>query len=82
METDTGRSILMSDTHVHHRGNIEKEKYSVVTDTGRSILMSDTHVHHSVNMGKYSVVTGQKEEGHQEGEIQCGDGHRQVYADV
>ena len=26
--------------------------------------------------------TGQQEEGHQEGEVQCGYGHRQVYADV
>ena len=26
--------------------------------------------------------TGQQEEAHQEGKVQCGDGHRHVYADV
>ena len=43
---DTGRSMLMSDTHVHH--NVDMEKYSELTDTGRSMLMSDTHTYITV----------------------------------
>ena len=52
---DTGRSVLMSDTHTHVHHSVNMEKYSVVMDTGRSMLMSDTHTYITVSTWRSTV---------------------------